>query len=82
MLYQLSYLGTAGANGPERAVYSKVGRRCPPSFAEGFAGRGPPSPEATAGRARVRARRQMLPKYHLFGVFRISLAAGDDVLAR
>jgi hypothetical protein len=40
MLYQLSYLGTAGArSSPERAVYSEVGPPCPPRFAFGFAWR-------------------------------------------
>src|SRR3954471_23288287 len=45
MLYQLSYLGIPGRpNGRcERAVYREVGSACPPSFAYGFAGRGPTS---------------------------------------
>jgi hypothetical protein len=44
MLYQLSYLGVPRREpcGHMRtAVYSGVGRRCPPGFAVGFAGRGP-----------------------------------------
>ncbi len=45
MLYQLSYLGILGRPKGlgERAVYREVGGLCPPSFAFGFAGRGPPS---------------------------------------
>jgi hypothetical protein len=44
MLYQLSYLGMSRGNNPsERAVYSEVGRLCPPRFAFRFARRGPAS---------------------------------------
>jgi hypothetical protein len=51
MLYQLSYLGLPGAERrAERAVYSGVRGPCPPSFAFGFAGRGPPSEFGDAGR--------------------------------
>ena len=54
MLYQLSYLGILRApeRRAERAVYSGVGPLCPPSFAFGFAGRGPPSEAGYAGRGR------------------------------
>ena len=51
MLYQLSYLGKPGGLKPaERAVYSGVSPLCPPGFAFGYAGRGPPSEPGDAGR--------------------------------
>ncbi len=52
MLYQLSYLGISQRpkRPVERAVYSGVGRPCPPRFACGFAWRGHPMPQAKRAR--------------------------------
>ena len=83
MLYQLSYLGILGRpkSRCERAVYREVGRSCPPAFALrlrrgmpefafGFAGRGPASDHP-----------QIFGETGLFGVFRVGVAARDDVFA-
>src|SRR5689334_7709461 len=70
MLYQLSYRGVSrAAQGPvERAVYSGVGRRCPPGFA----------PRAMAGRVFSRDI-QNIGKPRLFRILVVVLAAGDDI---
>ena len=83
MLYQLSYLGILGRPKGlgERAVYREVGRSCPPSFAFRFAGRGPPSPAASAWQARRVRLLQIIGESRLFGVFGVGFFAGDDVFA-
>jgi hypothetical protein len=83
MLYQLSYLGILGRPKGlcERAVYREVEGPCPPGFAFGYAGRGPPSPAASARHARLELQPQIVGKTWLFGVFGVGVAAGDDVFA-
>ena len=83
MLYQLSYLGILGRPKGlgERAVYREVGGLCPPAFACGFGAASPNSPAASAWQAPLRPPPQITGKSHLFGVFGVGVAAGDDVLA-
>jgi hypothetical protein len=76
MLYQLSYLGTSGAQKhPERAVYSQAGRPCPPRFISGYARRshaeeGKASPHGPKGRAATdhRTAASEVIEYRLSGV--------------
>src|SRR5437879_12384004 len=69
MLYQLSYLGILGAK--DRASGRFIVGLDPAVH--------PASPSASLGAARLRIRPQIIGKSRLFGVFRVSLLAGDDI---
>jgi hypothetical protein len=67
MLYQLSYLGISLGQGPGAPVYSQAGRACPPSFASGYAARGPASDACPASGEGRRGAAQIAGKPRLFG---------------